>query len=73
MRAVNPVLRARSGDDALRIAERQQPAVIQLNLSLTGMPGAELHRFLKRHSETVHVPVFAAVITGCWTTAPSAG
>jgi DNA-binding response OmpR family regulator len=56
------VLRARSGDEATRLAEGQQLAVILLDLNLPGMSGVDLLRSLGRQPATAGIPVL--VVSG---------
>jgi CheY-like chemotaxis protein len=56
------VIRARSGDDVLHVAERQHPAAILLDLRLPGVSGIELFRMLKASPTTADIPVL--VVSG---------
>jgi DNA-binding response OmpR family regulator len=48
---------AYNGEDALRLAKREPPDLLILDLMLPGMDGLEVCRVLKKESQTNHIPV----------------
>ena len=50
-------LRARHGDEAIRIAREARPAAVTLDLVLPGMDGWEVLKHLKGDDATRHIPV----------------
>ncbi len=53
------VLLAGRGDEALRLARKEHPAVILMDISLPGMNGWEATRILKSDARTAKIPVIA--------------
>ncbi len=51
------VLGAMSGEEAIKIAEAEQPDIILLDVMMPGMDGFEACRRLKASSETMHIPI----------------
>jgi signal transduction histidine kinase/DNA-binding response OmpR family regulator len=50
-------IRARHGDEAVRIARESHPAAVTLDLVLPGMDGWEVLKRLKNHDDTRSIPV----------------
>jgi signal transduction histidine kinase/DNA-binding response OmpR family regulator len=50
-------IRARHGDEALRIARESHPIAVTLDLVLPGLDGWEVLKSLKSHSDTCDIPV----------------
>jgi len=50
-------VRARSGDDALKLARRIRPAAVTLDLVIPGIDGLAVLRRLRADRETSHIPV----------------
>ena len=50
---------ARTGEDAIVIAEREQPDIIILDLQLPGMDGMEAGRWIKAKLAPAKVPILA--------------
>ncbi|MFA4909819.1 MAG: response regulator transcription factor [Desulfobacteria bacterium] len=48
---------AYNGEDALRLAKREPPDLLILDLMLPGMDGLEVCQILKREPQTKHIPV----------------
>jgi CheY-like chemotaxis protein len=59
------LLTARSAEEGLKIARAEQPAVVILDIIMTGADGLAALRELKSHDETRSIPViiFTATIT----------
>jgi DNA-binding response OmpR family regulator len=53
------VCTARTGEDAIAIAEREQPDAIILDLQLPGMDGMEAGRWIKAKLAPARVPILA--------------
>jgi two-component system alkaline phosphatase synthesis response regulator PhoP len=51
------VLLAASGDESLKIAQRDNPSVILLDVKMPGLNGIDTCRGLKSHEKTWHIPV----------------
>ncbi|MFH1625735.1 MAG: response regulator transcription factor [Pseudomonadota bacterium] len=51
------VTHAYDGEDALRLAKREPPDLLILDLMLPGMDGLEVCRVLKKEAETSHIPI----------------
>lgn len=51
------VLGASSGQEAMEIAEREQPDIIFLDIIMSGMDGYAVCRNLKEQESTQHIPV----------------
>lgn len=49
---------AANGADGFELAQKTQPDLILLDISLPGIDGYELCRSMKRHKETCHIPIF---------------
>ncbi|MDY6843661.1 MAG: response regulator transcription factor [Thermodesulfobacteriota bacterium] len=45
------------GEDAVRLAQRESPDLVILDLMLPGLDGLEVCRLLKRNQETQHIPI----------------
>ncbi|MBD3170470.1 MAG: response regulator [candidate division Zixibacteria bacterium] len=56
------VIKASSGDEALKLAESEQPDLITLDLSMPGRSGIEVFETLRKNSKTQNIPV--CIITG---------
>jgi len=56
-RSAHQALLYHPADEVLEIAQREHPAVIILDVDLSGMGGWNLLRVLKTHSETREIPV----------------
>ncbi|MBI4619491.1 MAG: response regulator transcription factor [Desulfobacterales bacterium] len=48
---------AYNGEDALRLAKREPPDLLILDLMLPGMDGLEVCQVLKKESQTSHIPI----------------
>ncbi|CAM3766847.1 response regulator [Rheinheimera salexigens] len=48
---------ARSGQEAIELAQREQPDLILLDIMMPGMTGYEVCRTLKAHSTTLAIPI----------------
>ncbi|HEV8433220.1 MAG TPA: ATP-binding protein, partial [Thermoanaerobaculia bacterium] len=57
------VIRARSGEEALRLARSMQPMAITLDLILPVMEGMEVLRRLKNDASTASIPIVVVSIT----------
>ncbi|HEX7191197.1 MAG TPA: ATP-binding protein [Thermoanaerobaculia bacterium] len=57
------VIRARSGEEALRLARSMQPMAITLDLILPAMEGMEVLRRLKNDSATASIPIVVVSMT----------
>jgi CheY-like chemotaxis protein len=53
------VIEAASGEEALKLLERQQVDLILMDIQLPGMDGLEVVRRLKKDPATAHLPVVA--------------
>lgn len=53
------VIEAANGQEGLKLAEREQPDLILMDLSLPVMDGWEATRRLKAHSELRSIPIIA--------------
>ncbi len=51
------VLQAKDGDEAVRMAEQEQPDLILLDIMMPGMDGFEACRRLKASPSTKHIPI----------------
>lgn len=51
------VIPAYNGEDALRLAKREPPDLLILDLMLPGMDGLEVCRILKKERKTAHIPI----------------
>jgi phosphate regulon transcriptional regulator PhoB len=51
------VLEAEDGEKALKIAQREKPHLVVLDLMLPGLSGLELCRNLRERPETAHLPI----------------
>ena len=58
------VVSAKSGNDALELAAREEPDLILLDLMLPGVDGTEVARRLKTDSRTAHVPLIMLTAKG---------
>ncbi len=58
------ILTASNGADVLRLARKEKPDLIFLDLYMTGMNGDEVCRQLKMDSETAQIPVIMVVQQG---------
>lgn len=52
-------LTAKDGKEALKIAEKERPALIILDLVMPGMDGIETYKALKAGADTKHIPIIA--------------
>jgi signal transduction histidine kinase/ActR/RegA family two-component response regulator len=52
-------IHAFSAEEAIKIAETENPALILMDVSLPGMDGLEATQILKRNTATSHIPVIA--------------
>lgn len=55
---------ASTGEEALRLARTEVPALILLDLMLPGMDGLEVAKFLKRNEETRNIPIVMLTAKG---------
>jgi CheY-like chemotaxis protein len=53
------VLQAGSGEEAIRLAVSETPALVLMDISLPGMDGLTVTRILKQNPKTEHIPVVA--------------
>jgi CheY-like chemotaxis protein len=51
------VIHARSGSEALRLAEEMQPSVITLDVMMPTMDGWQVLRALQQNPATAHIPI----------------
>ncbi len=51
------VLKARDGEEAIQIAEKELPDTIILDVMLPGMDGFEVCRYLKKNVSTKEIPI----------------
>lgn len=58
------ILTASNGDEALRLARKEKPCLVFLDLYLSGLNGDEVCRQLKADPETAHIPVIMVVQQG---------
>lgn len=56
------ILQAHDGEQGIKLAEKEQPDLILLDVRLPGMDGFTICRELKQKSETKHIPI--VMITG---------
>lgn len=54
------VLMARSGDEAVRIAEAEKPDLVLMDIILPGMNGLEATQRIKSNPATATIPILAA-------------
>lgn len=64
------VLQARNGEDALRLAQEQQPSVVLLDLALPTASGFDVLRSLRSRPATAQIPVvlvsaYAGLVEDC--------
>ncbi len=57
--AGHEVVHCPTGEEALGAAKRFAPHLILMDINLPGMDGLAATRLLRRHEETVHIPVLA--------------
>ena len=53
------VITARTGEDAIKLAEQQRPDMVILDLQLPAMDGMEAGRWIKTRLAPQHVPILA--------------
>ncbi|MGH7460195.1 MAG: response regulator transcription factor [Longimicrobiales bacterium] len=53
------VITARTGEDAIKLAEQQRPDMVILDLQLPAMDGMEAGRWIKTRLAPHHVPILA--------------
>ncbi|MBN2720606.1 MAG: response regulator transcription factor [Proteobacteria bacterium] len=58
------VFKSVSGEEALRLANREQPALVVLDLMLPGMDGLEVCRRFKGNPKTANIPIVMVTAKG---------
>jgi two-component system, cell cycle response regulator DivK len=53
------VLHAGTGEEAIRVATSETPAIVLMDISLPGMDGLTATKILKQNPKTEHIPVVA--------------
>jgi CheY-like chemotaxis protein len=53
------VLQAGTGEEAIKLAVSESPALVLMDISLPGMDGLTVTRILKQNPKTEHIPVVA--------------
>lgn len=53
------VLQAGTGEEAIKLAVAESPALVLMDISLPGMDGLTVTRILKQNPKTEHIPVVA--------------
>lgn len=61
------VIEATDGVEAVKVARREKPDLILMDLNMPVMDGFEATRQIKQQSETLHIPVIA-MSAHCWET-----
>lgn len=57
LKSAHPIVFAYLGEDALALAQRENPAAIVLEVGLPGTMGWDVLRLLRSHRATRHIPV----------------